>query len=143
MRKIFLLVSVMATLPAIGQQQQTNAENNPLGNIHILNDNLMNNIIQAQVNVAEVQEYNQQVSPGSSSFFGSSENRESDCKDCEAVKKALRDSHAASRGNPHGKIYLRNGWYEKMNGRIHISWRKNFHRSYKAKTSYALCYNWH
>lgn len=117
--------------------------NNSLGNTsYIINDDInpiQTNLGNQQANPpAEVQ---QQATQGS--FFGSENNNEKPCNDCDEVKTAIKASHYFSSGVHHSKSVNMKQWSKKVSGKMHMKMRKTFSRSRKVKTNYAICFNWH
>lgn len=107
--------------------------------------NNANNIIQAdQKNQQAVPPA--QVQQSSGNFFGSEERDNSQakstagCKDCDEVKKAIKEAHLSS-GSHHKKSYGIKKWSRAFSSRMKM--KKIFARKYKVKTTYAICFNWH
>ncbi|MBI4930923.1 MAG: hypothetical protein HY841_09190 [Bacteroidetes bacterium] len=120
--------------------------NNSLGNA---SGKINDDINPIQTNIAIQQQANppaqvQQQSSGS--IFGSEDNNQSKttgCNDCDAVKQAIKASHASSGGNYHKKSFGMKRWSRTFSGKMNMKMKKMFTKKYKAKTSYALCFNWH
>ena len=103
------------------------------------NSNIQTNPGNAQANPpAQVQQ------KSSGSFFGSNENDNSQgkvhCKDCDAVKKALRASQTSSH---HRNPFNMKKWGNKFSARMNMKMKKIFAHRKKIKTSYEVCFNWH
>ncbi len=131
--------NVNINLPVQSQMQNTNYFNQ----IDINNDN---NPIQTNLGNQQMNPSAQVKQQSTGNIFGSEENNKSkttECKDCDAVKKALKASYASSSGTRHNKSYSIQQWSRMMEGKINIKMKKVFGRRYKSKTSYAVCFNWH
>ena len=143
-----LLLSTL-TLP-FGLSAQGNA--NPQVQMQNVNfyvqgntDNSINDNNQIQTNLIEQQENppaQQQKSSGN--VFGSEDNSsdQANCKDCEAVKKALKAAHSSS-GIHHSKHRGIKTWGTKFSGRMNLKMKKVFAHRHKVRTSYETCFNWH
>jgi hypothetical protein len=63
------------------------------------------------------------------------------CKDCDAVKQAIKASHASS-GHPHRKSFSMKKWGNKLSGRMHMKMQKMLAHRKKIRTSYEICFDW-
>ena len=146
--KTILLLSTL-TLP-LGLSAQGNA--NPQAQIQNVNfyvqgntDNSLNDNNPIQTNL-DYQQENPQVQQQKSfgNFFGSEDNSSDPayCKDCEAVKAALKAAHSTS-GVRHARHRGIKTWGNKFSGRMNLKMKKMFARTHKVRTSYETCFNWH
>ena len=106
--------------------------------------NSFNDNNQIQTNLSEQQEnppVQQQKSSGN--FFGSGDNSSDPayCKDCEAVKAALKAAHSTS-GVRHARHRGIKTWGNKFSDRMNLKMKKVFGHKYKVKTTYSVCFNW-
>jgi len=118
--------------------------NNSLGNA----SNVINNDINPiQTNIAIQQQVNipaQSVPQSGWNPFGSVENNnDKPCTDCDEVKQAIKASHASSGSSYHKKSFSMKKKLRIFSGRMNMKMKKIFAKKYKAKTSYAICFNWH
>jgi len=121
--------------------------NNSLGNAsNKINDDV--NLI--QTNIAIQQQANPPVQvqqqQSSGSIFGSEENNQSKttgCKDCDAVKQALKASHISSGTGYQKKSLGIKQWSRTFSGRMYMKMKKTFAHHRKIRTSYEVCFNWH
>ena len=132
--------------PAQVQMQNINFSN------EINTDNNINDDNQAtQVNVED-----QQANPpaqaqhsalgnlfGSNSEDNDPQAKTTGCKDCDAVKNALRSARSSSGASHRGRSMGIKRWSKTFSGKLNMKMRKAFTRTHKVKTSYAICFNWH
>lgn len=128
----------------INYYNQIDDNNNSLGNASIINDdenpiqtNLGNDFHQQGNPPAQEQ---QQFSLGN--IFGSNANDNKPCTDCDEVKKAIKISHASSGGSHHRKSFSVKKWGKKISYNTNLKMKKIFAKKYKAKTTFASCFNW-
>lgn len=103
-----------------------------------------------QVQIQNVNYFNQgevKEQQSSAKGFGPEDNKDkltptTGCKDCDAVHQALKAAHILS-GSHHKKSFRMKAWAKIISGRTSLRVKKLFARKYKAKTSYAICFNWH
>ena len=148
MKKILIITALSLPLGVFAQGNNVNpqVQNMPHGNqlqntnyYDNINDN--NNPIQANIS-------NQQANPPiQQSFFGSGTNDNTNgkvrCKDCEAVKAALKAVHHSPAG-----IHKRSPWrikkrLKKIPGKINLRMQKIFSHKKKVRTTYETCFKWH
>ena len=147
MKKI-LFITILA-LPLGIFAQENNA--NPQVKIQTANYfgelNNANDIIQADIGNQQAAAP-AQAQQSSGNFFGSEESDNSQakstagCKDCDAVKAAVKASHAASK-HKHRNIFSVNAWRKKASARTNLKMRKIFAHKRKIKCNYEVCFNWH
>lgn len=130
----------------INYYNQVDDNNNSFGNASSINDG--ENPV--QTNISNQQKTNpaaeqQGISLGN--FFGSDGNDDAQqnkpCTDCDEVKQAIKASHVSSGEGYHKKSFSMRRWSKTFSGKVNMKMKKTFARKYKAKTSYALCFNWH
>jgi hypothetical protein len=156
-----LLLITALTLP-LGVFAQGNTNINP--QVQIQNVNYFNQIeIHNDLDSIQTHTGNQQANPpvqdqqfaeadppsggqSSGNVFSSDENNKpktTGCKDCDAVKQALKASQASSSGSQHKKYYSIKQWSKIVEGKMNLKMKKVFANRYRARTSYAICFNWH
>ncbi len=145
--KPLLIISTL-TLP-LGVFAQGNIVNtqvktqnvNYYDQVDINNDN---NPIQTNLENQRVNPPAQQQSSGSFWGTGTSDNTNErvHCKDCDAVKAALKASRSSS-GTHHGNSFNMKKWGNKFAGRMNMKMKKLFAHRQKVKTNYEVCFNWH
>jgi hypothetical protein len=149
--KYLLLLPSLLTIGCFAQGPNANIQANPLEQIQMQNindDEQAINFINVQTNFSNQQQANppqQAQGPVTrGSFFGSENNNEKPCTDCDEVKRVVAASRSSSSGGGHTKrSFSANGWSKTIEGKVHMKMRRTFARQYKPKTSYALCFNWH
>ena len=126
----------------INYYDQINDNNNSLGNT--------SNIINDDINPIQTNLGNQQANPPAEqqgisfgNIFGSGEQQNKPCTDCDEVKQAIKASHASSGSSYHRKPFSMKKWSRTFSGKMNLKMKKMFAKKYKAKTSYAICFNWH
>ena len=144
-----LIIITALTLP-LGVFAQSNNINpqvqiqnvNYYDNINDDNNSIQTNIQNQQANPpAQMQQESQ-----GSSFWGTGTNDNTSekvhCKDCDAVKAALKASRATS-GAHHGNSFNIKKWGSKFAGRMNMKMKKLFTHRQKVRTNYEVCFNWH
>jgi len=152
MKNLLIIVALALPIGIFAQGPNTNI--NPPPQIQMQNVNYMNQIDinnDNNINIIQTNLGNQQANPPAEvqqqatqgSFFGSENNNEKPCTDCDEVKTAIKASHYFSSGVHHSKSVNMKQWSKKVSGKMHMKMRKTFSRSRKVKTNYAICFNWH
>lgn len=148
----YLLILTTLALPISLLAQGSNSNINPQAQVQMQNINYYNNQIDINDdNIIQTNSAPQQANPieqakestTQGSFFGSNNNDNKPCKDCDEVKQAIKVSHASDGGGHHKRSFDAVQWSRTLEGKMHMKMRKTFTRPYKPKTSYALCFNWH
>ncbi|MBI4945531.1 MAG: hypothetical protein HY840_03915 [Bacteroidetes bacterium] len=93
---------------------------------------------------ANINPPSQEQQQSSESFLGSNSNKTdketTECKDCEAVKKALKESRVSFEHH-HRKSFSIKKWTTKFLGRMNMKKKMFVHRK-KIRTNYEICFNW-
>lgn len=137
MKNLLFITSLTLPIGTFAQNMQQQAVNY----YDQINDN--NNIIQMNNpgNYNPPAQVQQQTTQGS--FFGSENNNEKPCNDCDEIKQAIKASHASSGGSYHRKSFSMKKWSRTFSGKMHMKMKRAFAKKYKVKTSYSFCFNWH
>lgn len=151
--KNFLIITALTLLLGMTAKGQNTTINLPAQTPQMQNVNYYDQVdINNDINPVQTNIGNQQANPpaqvqqqqSSGSFFGAEKNKQektTGCKDCDAVKKAIKESHASSVHSYGGSFSIKK-WGNKFSARMHMKIKKMFAHRKKIKTSYDICFNW-
>jgi len=151
MKFLLIITALTLSLGMFAQGPSTNY-NPPAQASQMQFSNYNNQIdINNYINPVQTNLGNQQANPPaqvqqqtSGSIFGSEENNQvktTKCKDCDAIKKAIRESHASS-GSHYRTSFNIKKWGNKFSGRMRMKMQKMFAHRKKIRTNYEICFNW-
>lgn len=138
MKKVIVITVLTLPIAIFAQGQNKNVQLNSQMQAHSVNYFI-------QVNNDDA---TQQKNPSSSqqagwSIFGTENNKNKPCSDCEEVNTAIKAAKTkpASSGKSNYKKSSGKKWGKRFAYNFNLKAKKMFSRKYKAKTTYSACFN--